>query len=1176
MRHAHSADAIRIIGARLAVVATLTLVSGLLFAASAFANLEQVGTFGAATEVPPYGTSVAVNVTGAGGVDAGTVYTVAVGGVGVSVYGLDGAYLTKWGTFGAEAIAIDQSTGYLYVRMQEGTPGAAIRVYKPNGSELVASFGEHGAFKESIAESPEKLHSTEFQGAGGLAVNDAGDLYVSDVFAGATFEPESRIMMFEPQSSGDYEHYVYAGHAKDIAYTTSADRVHYFPQQLALDAAGNLYASSSISEAIYEFAPGEPNTATCTYRVPSGGNTGFAVDSGSGEVYYYTYKHKETIFQLSACNAKKEFEPTGSLVIAPALPPPPSADGMSGLAFDPSASYSPSRAEGILYGFAEDNLGYILAPAEVNPPAVESESIDSVTASDAVLDGVVNPEGWPTHYAFQYISDAAYQANEPADRFAGAREAPLGGGMLGGGKTGVAVSASLLGLAADTEYHFRLVATSHCNSADEAEVCEAVGAAQSFRTYPVEAAGLPDGRAYELVSPALKYGGEVLPLSPGGSNCAFNCNPGIATTAFPRLSAPDGEAIVYEGQPFSPEAGALGENEYISSRTGTGWQTTTLSPALQSYRHGYVGFDASLSKGVLLQGADATLAGEAPAGYPDLYSQPTSEPFTFSPLVTTVAPNRGGGSFNPRFAGGSSDFSHLFFSANDTLTEETPFAPAASDGGALEDNLYESFGGKLKLVNVLPGNTATAPGAVFGSGKQLKSQAGRFEGDFSHAISDDGSRVFWSDEAGQAYVRENGEATLAIPDSGGFLTASADGSKVLLSDGHIYDLQDETVTDLTAGHGGFEGIAGQSEDLSHLYFVDTAVLTGAQASERGEIAQAGDDNLYSWDEGKTTFVAALDPNDEPDLTPGGYPYGDWDPDPQVRSAEASPDGRWLTFMSVARLTGYDNTGLCIGGIEGGEAKSGLCSEVFVYDSATGRLTCASCDPSGVSPIGKTRLPSVEEGGAPAAFGQVRYLTDDGRVFFDTSDSLSPFDTNGIEDVYEYEPGGVGSCLREAGCTRLISGGRGTKDSSFVATDATGKNVFFTTSDRLVAVDHDELVDLYDAREGGGLASQGEVAGRGECHGDACQPPVAVAGDPAISSLSFEGAGDMVEPPRGALTKKRLTRAQKLARALRACAHKRKRAICRREARKRFHRKARRARRAHRAGASLGNGKKRGR
>ena len=48
--------------------------------------------------------------------------------------------------------------------------------------------------------------------------------------------------------------------------------------------------------------------------------------------------------------------------------------------------------------------------------------------------------------------------------------------------------------------------------------------------------------------------------------------------------------------------------------------------------------------------------------------------------------------------------------------------------------------------------------------------------------------------------------------------------------------------------------------------------------------------------------------------------------------------------------------------------------------------------------------------------QQRYLLDDGRLFFDSEDALLPQATNGQQNVYEYEPEGVG--VRDRGRRRL--------------------------------------------------------------------------------------------------------------------------------------------------------------
>ncbi len=466
------------------------------------------------------------------------------------------------------------------------------------------------------------------------------------------------------------------------------------------------------------------------------------------------------------------------------------------------------------------------------------------------------------------------------------------------------------------------------------------------------------------------------------------------------------------------------------------------------------------------------------------------------------------------------------------------------DGGpdiSTKANLYESVGGQLRLVNVLPGNTETVPGASFGGSQGFT--------DLPHAISADGSRVFWSDQAGQVYVRIDGESTTEIPDAGKYLTASDDDSKVLLGDGYIYDLETEEATDLSQGQGGFQGIAGQSEDLSRIYFVDTAVLTGEEENDQGAKAQASKDNLYTWSEGASTFVATLD-----SIRDNLNGEGDWSKSVMRRTAEASSNGRWLAFQSVAPLTGYDNVGPSCNRSKGVYV-TGPCVEAFLYDSASGELLCASCNPAGTHPLGPTRLPV--HGFAERYLPQSRYLLDSGRLYFDSQDALTPIDTNravegltsfeepsgagnaGAEDVYQYEPEGVGNppCKREAGCVNLISAGHESTDSNFLATDETGKNVFFTSRDQLVLKDRDDLLDVYDAREDGGIASETETS-RGECQGEACVAAISPPNDPTPGSSSFEGAGNVDEQKTAKKHKHKHKKKKHVKKAHRNRAHKR--------------------------------------
>ena len=1104
-----SSKQVRSFSARVGGMVGLLLAVGLLLTTPASATYEQVNTFGTTGEgrlitengsnIHP--TGVAVNTTGAGGVPAGTVYVVAEYDDRVFSYNPQGEFREAWeygggegspGTlFSPNGISVDQATGNVYV-INAGRKHDAVQIFSANGTPL-GGFGERAANGETIDESPEKIHELIYPG--GVAVDESGVVYVADIANNSGFD--SRVMVFEPQTPGDFEHYVYAGRAKDVA-------AHDYPRGLAIDFDGNLYVHYETGqEGIYEFAPGQPDTPVCEYTVPGGGILGMTVNPESGEPFYFSYKNRE-IHGLSACNPQGKFEAKSKFA------PSPKADWIPALGFNPALAYEASRPRGILYALEEvaslnvPARGIIFAPAQVHSPSVDSESVSAVGNSSATLGAQINPHGSETHYVFQYITDAAYQANEPAERFAGAGESPLGGASLGSGQSPLSAGVSLVGLQPDTTYHYRAVATSHCNPEDEEETCEGTGGDQTFHTFPVEPPRLPDARAYELVSPAQKNGGEVIPIDPASGSCS-ECKPASFTPAggFPMQSAPGGEAVVYEGFPFSFSGGAAIFSQYISRRTESGWQTTNLSPELLGYGNGagYKAFDAGLTQGLIYQFVPS-LTPDAPSEYANLYTQPTAPPSALTPLLVAEPPNRLPGHLALTYAGASADLSQLFFEANDALTGETPFAPEAVDGGEKENNLYEWKGGQLQLVNVLPGNAETAPGAEFASGIQLASNPNSPAPDFSHAISEDGSRVFWSDGAGQVYVREDGEATMQIPDSGRFLTASADGSKVLLSNGHLYDLETEETTDLSAGKGGFEGILGQSEDLSRIYFVDTAVLSGEEENDHGAKAQVGEDNLYAWQEGAVAFIATLAPGDVQTLYIG---TGDWTASPAGRTAEASPDGGYLAFMSRAKLTGYDNrlaTGECIA------SRGPECPEVFLYDSAAGKLICASCNPSGTRPLGMSKLGVIQ--GAHDPLPQPRYLTDQGRLYFDSQDSLTPFDTNdGVEDVYQYEPQGVGSCKREGGCVSLISAGHEPIDSNFFAADPEGKSVFFTSRDQLVLKDRDELIDLYVAREDGGIPAETETA-RSECQGETCQPAAVLPNDPTPSSSSFQGAGNVVE------------------------------------------------------------------
>lgn len=253
------------------------------------------------------------------------------------------------------------------------------------------------------------------------------------------------------------------------------------------------------------------------------------------------------------------------------------------------------------------------------------------------------------------------------------------------------------------------------------------------------------------------------------------------------------------------------------------------------------------------------------------------------------------------------------------------------------------------------------------------------------------------------------------------------------------------------------------------------------------------------------YVATVSGKDEKDwFAEGGGEGPDTTPGVELQgvTSEVSPNGEYVTFMSNRSLTGYDND----------DALSGQPDEeVYVYHAevagsgglGAGRLACASCDPTGARPVGLfDSYNSGESGGSrpmvdpTGAWGgkatgvthwlagslpgareansrdiyYPRYLSDEGRLFFNSPDGLVAQATNGVEDVYEYEPSGVGSCTtvestfseRSDGCVSLVSSGTSSGESVFYDSSVNGDDVFFITSAKLVGADYDTSYDVYDA------------------------------------------------------------------------------------------------------------------
>ncbi|HEX5984025.1 MAG TPA: hypothetical protein VFY69_07460, partial [Solirubrobacterales bacterium] len=330
-------------------------------------------------------------------------------------------------------------------------------------------------------------------------------------------------------------------------------------------------------------------------------------------------------------------------------------------------------------------------------------------------------------------------------------------------------------------------------------------------------APLPDGRAYEQVTPADKNGGDVGgPVFEGEFASAFG------------QSAIDGDSIGYSSlASFADAVGAELFTSYISTRGPDGWSTDAISPpAADPLRllefSPFRAFSGDLSTAVL-EWKEPLLVPEAPPKYASLYLRSVGDSYRL--LTEGAPPNRLPDSYLVRFGGATPDLGRIVFEANDALVEGAP--PNAW-------SVYEWSPAGVRLVSVLPGGEA-APEARAGS-------AG--EGDYSSVVSVDGSRVFWT-AGGQLYAREGGVRTVKLnasrrtvslgDGSATLLAISADGSKAFFLDQtsltdapedhgglYEYDLEEESLRLLTpigAGEPGIEGVLGVAADGAAVYFV---------------------------------------------------------------------------------------------------------------------------------------------------------------------------------------------------------------------------------------------------------------------------------------------------------------------------------------------------------------------
>lgn len=790
---------------------------------------------------------------------------------------------------------------------------------------------------------------------------------------------------------------------------------------------------------------------------------------------------------------------------------------------------------------------------ETKPPfEILATYATEIGTDAAVLHASVNPLGIPTTGYFEYVDDAGYQADlgEGHDGFSTAIKVPdMDAGSpprdFGAGQEPKAASAVLTSLTPGTTYHYRVVvADPFLSEAGPARVLNVFALPrspanrcpnQAFRVG--SSANLPDCRAYEMVSPVEKNGTDI--------KVVFS---GLSFLARMEQSSADGNRFSYSSvAAFGDAASAPWTSQYLASRKeGEGWATHAISPPRIStstaliqvkFDVQYKLFTDDLSSGWLVHDTTPQLDACAPADFLNLYRRDNNTE-SYEALTSVEPSNATPQKYQPELQNVTADGTHAVFRANGKLTDDASGAKGA-DGPIYQ--LYEHIEGEgcgtLRLVSVLPnGNASSIPSAAGsnnGANGEFREQM------VTHIVSADGSRVFWSttptNNLGPLYVRLHADQEQSAlvagkcsePDkactvqisavAAQYWTAAEDGSTAIYAIGEkLYEF-DVTNQSSTLIADGVPGMVAASEDASRVYFVSKQALGGE--------GQAGQPNLFLYERGGSTrLVATLFGGDET------LPHGDLSdsyaklglalgrPKKIANGVRVTADGSRLAFVSAGDLTGYDNK-------DSASGRPAL--EVYLYDVASGKVTCVSCNPSGTRPTGRrfvggsppsTAYVSAQMAPAETQVFAPRALSADGKkLFFESFEALLAGDTNGKEDVYEWQQASgqkeceeVGAELyvsSAGGCLSLISSGQSTSDSELADASPDGSDVFIRTAESLLPQDPG-LIDIYDVRENGGLPQPPALPPA--CEGEACQGPLAPPNDPTPASAAFEGAGNVNE------------------------------------------------------------------
>jgi hypothetical protein len=321
-------------------------------------------------------------------------------------------------------------------------------------------------------------------------------------------------------------------------------------------------------------------------------------------------------------------------------------------------------------------------------PDISGVRATEVAETSATLKAAVNPVGFESKYKFEYGSSPEYGQSAPASLT-----------PIGSGGEPVSVSQPITGLQAGVTYHFRVVAENKWGTSFSPDTTFDFAPPACPNDHVRQQSGasyLPDCRAYELVSPGasgaillwpsnvVATGGEGLEVPCCGNNVYnrginYMENRGFATSPS-RFSFYGGVGTI-TGL-YSPTSL---EDQYMSTRTPTGWVTTLPglngNEAFQTARK-----ECSESMALCTDHSESEEFGLEQEYAPYLFTA-AGERLGRLPTNVNVIPE------GTKFRGWqrmSGDFSHFVFSSSEYLGGSffepkefpgIPFAPGASTSG---------------------------------------------------------------------------------------------------------------------------------------------------------------------------------------------------------------------------------------------------------------------------------------------------------------------------------------------------------------------------------------------------------------------------------------------------------------------------------------------------------------